>query len=379
MSNESLRILMVLDSIEVGGTETHVFSLAKEMLRKGTHIVIAGNKGRMTDKFHELGCPIYEVDFPYTLNIEDEKRNELISQVEQIIEKENISLVHAHQTPSAYLTFLVAKQRKIPTVFTVHGTYYPKSELLKVVELASATICVSPPVYEYVQEETSARPILIANGIDTKEYSERDVTELKAQLNIPKEAFVLLYSSRINWTKANICMMLLRACKDVKLSKAPHLHVVVVGDGPRFKDLQSLTDLIHRTCKESFIHLVGEKQDMQHYYPVADCVVGTGRVALEAMACTKPVLAVGNHGYFGLVDKNEYDNAWNYYFGDHNSRHACSRFMLARDLGTIIASSEQLKDIGIQSREWILNKFDVTKVTEELLELYLDKLKDETI
>lgn len=33
----------------------------------------------------------------------------------------------------------------------------------------------------------------------------------------------------------------------------------------------------------------------------------------------------------------------------------------------------------LQLREWILNKFDVTKVTEELLELYLDKLKDETI
>ncbi|MEH7469434.1 glycosyltransferase, partial [Priestia megaterium] len=271
-----------------------------------------------------------------------------------------------------------AKQRKIPTIFTVHGTYYPKSELLKVVELASATICVSPPVYEYVQEETSVEPILIANGIDTEEYSERDVRELKTQLNIPKEAFVLLYSSRINWTKANICMMLLRACKDVKLSKAPHLHVVVVGDGPRFKDLQSLTDLIHRTCKDSFIHLVGEKQDMQHYYPIADCVVGTGRVALEAMACTKPVLAVGNHGYFGLVDKNEYDNAWNYYFGDHNSRHACSRFTLARDLGAIIASSQHLKNIGVQSREWILNKFDVTKVTEELIELYIDKIKGDT-
>lgn len=122
MSNESLRILMVLDSIEVGGTETHVFSLAKEMLRKGIHIAIVGNKGRMIDKFYDLGCPIYEVDFPYTLNIEEEKRNELISQVEQIIEKEDISLVHAHQTPSAYLTFSVAKQKEFPPFsrYTAH-------------------------------------------------------------------------------------------------------------------------------------------------------------------------------------------------------------------------------------------------------------------
>jgi hypothetical protein len=32
----------------------------------------------------------------------------------------------------------------------------------------------------------------------------------------------------------------------------------------------------------------------------------------------------------------------------------------------------------LQLREWVLNKFDVTKVTEELIELYLDKLKDDT-
>ena len=51
----------------------------------------------------------------------------------------------------------------------------------------------------------------------------------------------------------------------------------------------------------------------------ADCVVGTGRVAIEAIACKKPVFAAGNNGYFGLLNCDNIENAWRVYFGDHKS------------------------------------------------------------
>ncbi|MDQ7861191.1 glycosyltransferase family 4 protein [Peribacillus frigoritolerans] len=97
-----------------------------------------------------------------------------------------ITLIHSHQTPSAFLTFQAAKELGIPSIFTVHGTYYPKSELLRVLPLANKIICVSPPIQLFIQQLTDQPTIVIPNGIDTTRYSPSDSSNLKVQLGIPK-------------------------------------------------------------------------------------------------------------------------------------------------------------------------------------------------
>lgn len=371
---------MALDSLDVGGTETHVLSLAEELIQRGVYLVIAGREGKLLSEFKKIGCPIYLVNFPLTLNIEEEQKKDLYEKIRTIMEKEKITIVHAHQTPSGFITFSAAKDLGIPAIFTVHGTYYPKSEIIQVLKLSSLIICVSPPTQKYIEELNDQSSIIIPNGINTSQYTlidDSEVLDLKKQLGIPPDAATILYSSRLNWAKANICMMLLRACKDIKLSFAPNLHVIIVGDGPRFHDIQNLANLINRTCKDEFIHLIGEKyHDMQKYYSMADCVVGTGRVALEAMACSKPVIAVGNHGYFGLVRKEEYEEAWYCYFGDHASKKSCSRFTLVHDLKPIVSSKSYAEKIGSDARKWVVDQFDIHQSAEKLLNLYISMLGD---
>lgn len=366
---------MVLDSIDVGGTETHVASLAEEMVQKGIGVVIVSRGGALIDRFKRIGCPIYQVNFPFTLNIPPEQQSYLTQQIKKIIIDEKISLVHAHQTPSAYLSFQPAKALGIPTVFTVHGTYYSNAELVKVLQISSKIVCVSPPIQKFVQQITSNPSVVIANGIDTNEYSPVDASQLRSKLGIPEGAPVLLYSSRLAWTKANVCMTFLRACKDLRITTHPNLHVVVVGGGPRSKEIQDITNTIHRTTIDKFIHLTGEMyDDLQRYYSLADCVVGTGRVALEAMACSKPVIAVGSHGYFGIVSSENYEKAWHCYFGDHGSNQPVSRYTIAGDVRKLFSSQEELKEAGQQSREWMLDTFNIKHRVANLLELYGDLL-----
>lgn len=45
MTESTMRVLMTLDGIDVGGTETHVLSLAEEMINKGIGIVIISRGG----------------------------------------------------------------------------------------------------------------------------------------------------------------------------------------------------------------------------------------------------------------------------------------------------------------------------------------------
>ena len=366
------RILLVIDALYIGGTETHVLTLAKEFIKNNVFVSIAANKtGSLLNSFEALKCPIYHIDFPRTIGVESNHEIQLIGDIERIIESEHISHVHIHQTPSGYLAGKAAKNKGVSTVLTIHGTYYPKHEIQELLNLSDAVICVSPPLCNYVKSFGIENPYLIPNGISLEEYPQNTSSEdLRSKLNIPENSTVVLYASRIAWAKAHVCSTFLRACKDLKLSAIPNLHAIVVGDGNKLADIQFLAKMIEEICDDKFIHIVGEQLDMDTYYAMADCIVGTGRVALEGMASGKQIIAVGNHGHFGVVNDSNFEEAWSHYFGDHGSKVACSRHVLRDELKKILVNKEQLELEGVKSREIVEENFNIHTVAKQILEVY---------
>lgn len=371
------RILLVVDALYIGGTETHVLALAKELIKNDIFIAIVAKKeGSLINSFEALGCPIYHIDFPKTMKLPANQELELVVEIEKIIENEKISHVHIHQTPSGYLAGKAAENKRIATVLTIHGTYYPNEEIQELLKLTDAVICVSPPLCNYVKAFGIENPYLVPNGINLEEYPLKPPSEeIRNELNIPENAEVLLYASRITWAKAKVCSIFLRACKDLKLTTLPNLHVIIVGGGDKLGDIQFLSDMIKKMCNDHFIHLVGEQKNMHDYYSTADCVVGTGRVALEAMASERQIVAVGNHGYFGIVSHDNFDEAWNHYFGDHGSKVACSRHGLRDDLKKILLDKEQLRLNGMKCREIVEERFNIHTVTNQILKVYSETKK----
>lgn len=366
------RILLVIDALYIGGTETHVLGLAKELVNNNIFVAIAANKtGSLVEAFEALNCPIYSIEFPKTIPLEKNHELALVKELEKIIEHENITHVHIHQTPSGYLAGRAAENRNIPTIITIHGTYYPNHEIQELLKLSDAVICVSPPLCNYVKTFEIENPYLIPNGINLNDYPRNSqVKDIRSELKIPKDAPVLLYASRITWAKAQVCSIFLRACKDLKLNTIPNLHVIVVGDGNKLNEIKTLARMIEEMCDGAFIHIVGEQKNLHPYYSAADCVVGTGRVALEAMASEKQVVAVGNHGYFGIVDVNNFEDAWSHYFGDHGSKATCSRHLLRDDLNKVLKDQHRLKLNGIKAREIAEEKFNINNVVKETLAVY---------
>lgn len=366
------RILLAVDALYIGGTETHVLGLAKELINNNVFVAIVANKtGSLVNSFEALKCPIYQIEFPKSIALETNQETDLVKQIELIIESENISHVHIHQTSSGYLAGKAAKNRDIPTILTIHGTYYPNHEIQELLKLSDAVVCVSPPLCDYVKTFGIERPYLVPNGISLEDYSiNPPVKDVRGELNIPDDATIILYASRITWAKAYVCSVFLRACKDLKVGEMPNIHVIVVGDGNKLDEIISLARKIEKICGEDFMHIVGEQKYMHPYYSIADCVVGTGRVALEAMASEKQVIAVGNHGYFGIVDTGNFEEAWSHYFGDHGSKTVCNRHRLSGDLKKILVDKEQLKLNGIKAREITEEMFNIQTVVREILNIY---------
>lgn len=376
MKNERIRVLMVMDSLDVGGTETHVLSIIKALKKLEITTIYAGANGIMYEDFAQVGCPIHIIDLsPAALcHMHSETLPTIITPLQQVMHKRKINIVHVHQTPSGIYAAMAAKQLGIPVVFTTHGTYYPKDEIQIMQHYSDAIISVSNPIHKKLAC-MNIHSEIIPNGIDTTDFQATDASAIRAQLGIPPMSHTIVYISRLSWDKASVCKMLVLAAQKLSLNGVSPLHVVIVGHGQQFHEIQELANYVQQRTKHFFIHMVGIQKQVCNYFSLGDIVVGTGRVALEAMACGKPVLAIGNHGFFGFVTPNSYTQAWRYYFGDHDSIYKPSEGLIAQSLRGVLADKDILQWIGAQGRKWILQHFDIDKIVERIVNLYKQVIK----
>lgn len=376
MKNDCIRVLMVLDSLGIGGTETHVLSIIKALKKLGITTVYAGASGMMYESFARVGCPIYVIDLsPMTLcHIQSNMLPTIMNPLKQLMHTSHINVVHVHHIPSGIHAAMAAKELGIPVVFTTHGTYYPNTQIQNICQYSDAIISVSNPIHEYLTR-MNIQSELIPNGVDFEEFHAVDASAMREQLGIPPEAYIVIYASRLSWGKASICTMLVSAARKLWLDGISPLHVVIVGDGHQYDNIRELAKNVQQEVGQSFIHMVGNQKQVRNYFNLGDIIVGTGRVALEAMACKKPVLAIGNHGFLGLITPSIYEQAWSHYFGDHDSICKPSEELITQSLRDALVNKDTLQQIGEQGYEWVTTHFDIYKIVKRIVSLYKQVIK----
>ncbi|MDF2959645.1 MAG: glycosyltransferase [Paenibacillus sp.] len=372
-SSAPMRILMVMDQLNIGGTETYTLSITRELIKKGATVVIACKRGKLLEHFLGLGCPFYEIDFVLD-NFEPDHANRTkhLELLKSVIRSEQIDLVHGHQIPSGSIALSAAEQLGVPFVFTVHGTYYDRS-FIEALQRNSLITCVSPSIRRLLLSK-GVEAKVISNGMDAHEYHAYGTPYLqhfRAKLGLPQDATVILYAGRLSWEKGEIGEEIIHTVAAMRNNGYPNLHLIIAGGGNKQGDILSLANKKQHPIYEPFIHCVGEVMNMGVYYSVSDCVIGTGRVALEAMSCERPVIAVGSKGFLGIVKPDGYEKAWDCWFGDHESDKKCSRALLTAHLRKIISMDPQAKSRLVQSgKRFVVDRFHISQTVYNLMELY---------
>ncbi|MGZ9584869.1 glycosyltransferase [Paenibacillus marinisediminis] len=368
-----LHVLMVIDQLNVGGTETYTLSLTRELLRQGVKVVIASKRGKLLHPFIGLGCPVYELDFVmsnYEPNVD--YYPELLNLLASIIEAEQIHLVHAHQFPSGILAKKAANDAHIPFVFTVHGTYYEPKMLDEIRE--SMVISVSPAVERMLlTNNISSR--LIPNGVDVTEYQafNPDYREhLRSKMGISPRAQVIVYASRLAWEKADICKELIHAVASLRKQGYPQLHLIIAGGGREEQEIIALANQMQQQVGQPFITFAGEALNMRSYYAVCDCAIGTGRIALEAMACMRPFIAIGSRGFLGAIYFANSSKAWDSWFGDHSiTPEPFTREMLIDQIDCVLSMSiEDRVNLSRWGRRHIEERYPISNVAKKVMDAY---------
>ncbi|QGQ97523.1 glycosyltransferase [Paenibacillus psychroresistens] len=364
MHDKDIRVLMMLDAFDIGGTETHVLSLTNELLKQGVSVFVAGVDGPLKNIFNTLPCEIY--------NYQNNKQG-----FEEWIQINKINLIHAHLESSGRYAVRLSHKLNIPLIYTIHGFYYdiPKLQYLLIKYFVQPIIIgISKPIQKWLEKE-GVYSIYVPNGIDMNEFHAKQ-SNLRVSLNIPEKSKVILYASRLEDKKYEICKQLLKAFENKLLKEFPNIHFLVAGGG---KKTELIKKHIYEKIQSKRIQYIGNRVDMPDLFSISDFVVGTGRVALEAIFCERPVIAIGSAGIFGLVKPENFKKALEYYFCDHKCYQPLNQINIINAVRKGLLSEGQSFHFSKVLKQQVQKRFEASLVTKEILEIYKKKLQEEEV
>jgi glycosyltransferase involved in cell wall biosynthesis len=305
-----VRILLVVDSLEVGGAERHVTDLALSLHCSGNDVAVAcASGGPLLPELQAANVPVHVL-----LGRPVKHRVALCfaRRLREVLRNGDFDLVHAHLYSSAVAAALATIGTDCARVVTVHSEGLWQGRIARAVSgrvyrAGDALVAVSEPIARHLRVRYGIeieRAVLIANAVRLAEVSQSNRDELQSG-----RAPVVGIVCRLHRDKG--VDVLLDAMADV-LSRHPHVRTVVIGDGPQRSALQRKARVLGLGDR---VHFLGCRPGARSLIPSFDLLIvpsrteGSPLVVLEAMAAGIPVVAsrVGGipnqirHGLDGLL------------------------------------------------------------------------------
>ena len=294
-------ILFLMMSLNVGGTEKHVFDLISHLNEEKFNPVICciynlGQIGMNLSK-NKKGIKIYK----------DIARNKwdisCLWKLVNIIKKEKIDIFYTINFPlSQFWGAISAKfggvTANVTRISRTNPTFHAKRRKLVNRVMMPSIDKVIAQAYSQKEflvnfENIDAEKIeVIYNGVDLSKFRKsKDELALKESIGIPEDARVVGMVGRLVSDKGY--PVFLNAAKII-LNKMPDVHFLIVGDGAEKENLKKLTGQLQI---ESKIHFLGTVENVPQVVSLFDVAVMSSdfdtfsNSILEYMAMSKPVVA----------------------------------------------------------------------------------------
>lgn len=361
-----MKVLAIIAHPEYGGTETHVLSLARMFRRHKIHMGLATYGGPFVHVVRQQGVSIHNLS-------KSGGFASPVHQISQIVKQHGYTVIHAHDIESfRMLPHLCKRLPQVPRLMTVHGIDYSRNELRQAAMAANMVIAVSPAVRQrIVQSCRSAKKVkLIPNGIDTNRFSpSTDSATYRRALGLPVKSHICLYAGRFQSDKWHVARKVIIASERIA-KRHKNFVAVLIGFGAYRSRLSRLAKQVNRRLGRAVVHVLPPTTRIQDYYRAADLVVGTGRVALEAMSCGKPVIAAGISGYEGIVDPKSWRKAVTHQFGDHAASNTTTVLRLSNDIHKLLVDRQHARSSGNFGRKMVVRQFSLWQAAKETIQTY---------
>lgn len=371
-----MNILMALMQLDIGGAETHVVELSKELKRRGHNIFVVSRGGVFVQELEEAGIKHFDAPL-HSKKPGDVMKSQNI--MKKIIEDEKIDVVHSHTRISSFILAKLHKKMKFPFVTTAHWIFTTKFGLKYITNWGQKTLAVSEDIKEYLMTnyKTPENDITVTvNGIDTEKFSENtDKTAVMKEFGINDSDNLVVYVSRMDESRSLVAHQLIESI--IRLDNiVENLKCIIVGDGDDFEKVKAEADSANEKLGRDAIILTGARTDIDKLIAPCKLFVGVSRAALEAMASEKPTIIAGNEGYVGLFSEEKLPVCLETNFCLRGCEMSTTD-LLAQDIGGFFGLwEEDMEKLGKYGREIVLKRYSVKRMADDAEKVYGEAMGD---
>lgn len=298
-----MRILHVLSANFFAGSVAYAIQLATVHQQQGHQVWLLSDSDALPTTLPQVRLPISNRRYGQRL------RN--IRRIRQLVQNEQIDVIHAHSRAASWVSYFALKGLKVALVSTVHGRQHLHASTSAFDMYGEKVIAICDNLQTHLVEEvrmTATKITAIPNGIAFKM-----LPEAIADAKVLRVAFI----GRFNGGKGERAASLLQTVFPALLAEFPTLRLALIGG--ELEHLPEMGKSALATLQRQFgtrIEVIGFTTDVAGWMARTDLVIGAGRVAIEALGAGRAVLALGEASYAGLVTDASFAGAAASNFGD---------------------------------------------------------------
>lgn len=309
--SSTIPILQVIPELNAGGAERTTVDVTAALVQNGFGALVASNGGRLEPELARIGGELIH------MNAASKAPHMMFANamaLRDLIRMRGIKLIHARSRAPAWSALLAARWSNVPFVTTYHGFYKASNPVKRfynsVMVRGDAVIANSQWTADHIAQEyrkTPGRLAVIPRGVDLEIFdpagiSPQRVSDLRKSWNVSNEDFAVLLPGRLTrWKGQSVLIDALAMLK--RENRLGRIHAILAGDAQgRDAYKAELRKAIADAGLSDRVLIADHIGDMAAAYGAADVVLSTstepeafGRVAAEASAMTKPVIA-SDHG-----------------------------------------------------------------------------------
>lgn len=297
------RIRIVHIAQAAGGVEQYIKMLLKYMDSTKFENILIASKDYHAENYVNLVDAFEQVDMSRAIGKNDLS---VAKKVRTLIKQYKPDIVYAHSSKAGAIARIADLGLKNHLLYNPHGWAFNmkcsahKKKLYMTIERVAAPfcdriICISEAERKSALDKkicADNKLQVVFNGVDIAAYEQKEHGKIsKADLRIPKDAFVVGMVGRISLQKAPD--VFIRAAKLIK-REILNVHFIIVGSGEMEDDVKKYAK---QNGLEDCLHITGWVDDPLDYVELFDvaCLLsrweGFGLVLPEYMMVGKPIVA----------------------------------------------------------------------------------------
>lgn len=373
--NKKIKVLQAIRQGMVGGGESHILSLVKQIDKSRFEpVVLSFTNGQMITELNNIGVANFVIPSGKAFDFAKWRK------VKTLLQKEKIDLVHIHGTRATSNIYWAAKELHLPIIYSIHGwsfhndqsTFIKKTRVLFekwITKKTNCNISVSSSNQQTGKDVIEGfRSEVIYNGIDLNKFNPaaKERKNLRKQLGIAEDAVVVCFIGRMTLQKDPLGLINAFAKTTASNSKAV---LLMVGDGELKTEaiqLAAKLSIPDRVIFETFRSDVADILYSSDIFCLPSLWEGFPIGLLEAMAMCKSVIASNVDGSVEIVE-NDINGLL---IEPQNLQ------MLVDALNRLLNNKELRYKLGLAARETIVKDFDVCTMTKKIEAIYKNILSE---